>query len=45
MGEVRLCKDMRIGRDVALKVIRDERAGQAQARTRFLKEVRVQGQL
>lgn len=45
MGEVRLCKDMRIGREVALKVIRDERAGQAQARTRFLKEVRVQGQL
>ncbi len=45
MGEVRLCKDMRIGRDVALKVIRDERAGQPQARSRFLKEVRVQGQL
>ncbi len=45
MGDVRLCKDMRIGREVALKVIRDERAGQAQARIRFLKEVRVQGQL
>ncbi|MGH1340281.1 MAG: protein kinase domain-containing protein [Nannocystales bacterium] len=45
MGEVRLCTDVRIGREVALKVIRDERAGQPQARTRFLKEVRVQGQL
>lgn len=45
MGEVRLCKDMRIGREVALKVIRDERAGQPRARTRFLQEVRVQGQL
>lgn len=45
MGEVRLCHDTRIGRDVALKVIRDERATTPQARTRFFKEARVQGQL
>lgn len=45
MGEVRLCQDQRIGREVALKVIRDERAGEARARARFHKEVRVQGQL
>ncbi len=45
MGEVRLCRDVRIGREVALKVIRDERAGDARARARFSKEVRVQGQL
>ncbi len=45
MGEVRLCHDLRIGREVALKVIRDERAMKARARTRFFKEARVQGQL
>lgn len=45
MGEVRLCQDLRIGRDVALKVIRDERAAKPQARARFFKEARVQGQL
>jgi serine/threonine-protein kinase len=45
MGEVRLCHDSRIGREVALKVIRDERAKQDKARTRFFKEAKVQGQL
>ena len=45
MGEVRLCRDVRIGRDVALKVIRDERASQERARARFSREVWVQGQL
>lgn len=45
MGEVRLCQDKRIGREVALKVIRDERATEARARARFSKEARVQGQL
>ena len=45
MGEVRLCRDARIGRDVAMKVIRGDRGGQAELRARFLREVRVQGQL
>ncbi|MGH7330123.1 MAG: serine/threonine-protein kinase, partial [Polyangiaceae bacterium] len=45
MGEVRLCRDARIGRDVAMKVIRTDRGGQAELRARFLREVRVQGQL
>lgn len=45
MGEVRLCHDTRIGREVALKVIRTERATQDKARTRFFKEAKVQGQL
>ena len=45
MGEVRLCQDIRIGRDVALKVIRDDRAEHERARTRFFTEARVQGQL
>ncbi len=45
MGEVRLCHDARIGRDVALKVIRDDRAAKSRARTRFYKEAQVQGQL
>ncbi|MCR9164694.1 MAG: protein kinase domain-containing protein [Nannocystaceae bacterium] len=45
MGEVRLCHDARIGREVALKVIRSERASHDKARTRFFKEAKVQGQL
>ncbi len=45
MGEVRLCHDRRIGREVALKVIRPDRATQAQDRIRFFKEAKVQGQL
>jgi hypothetical protein len=49
MGEVRLCRDRVIGRDVAMKVIRDrddrpERAAD-EAAWRFLREARVQGQL
>jgi serine/threonine-protein kinase len=43
MGEVRLCHDLRIGRDVAMKVMRP---GQGRdARARFEREARVQGQL
>lgn len=43
MGEVRLCRDHRIGRDVAMKVIR---AGQGpDAHARFEREARIQGQL
>jgi eukaryotic-like serine/threonine-protein kinase len=45
MGEVLLCKDVRIGREVALKVIRGEHAARPDLRKRFLREVRVQGQL
>jgi serine/threonine-protein kinase len=45
MGEVLLCKDMRIGREVALKVIRAEHSARPDLRKRFLREVRVQGQL
>jgi serine/threonine-protein kinase len=45
MGEVLLCKDMRIGREVALKVIRAEHGSRPDLRRRFLREVRVQGQL
>jgi predicted Ser/Thr protein kinase len=45
MGEVLLCKDTRIGREVALKVIRAEHGARPDLRKRFLREVRVQGQL
>ncbi|CAN5423737.1 hypothetical protein BH09MYX1_BH09MYX1_57730 [soil metagenome] len=44
MGEVRLCHDDRIGREIALKVMRDEHSGY-DAATRFVREARVQGQL
>ena len=43
MGEVHLCKDRRIGREVALKVIRSEHGARTDLRKRFLREVRVQG--
>jgi serine/threonine-protein kinase len=45
MGEVRLCADRRIGREVALKVIQRARASRPEVRRRFLREARVQGQL
>jgi serine/threonine-protein kinase len=45
MGEVHLCADHRIGREIAMKVIRTERGAQPDARRRFLREARVQGQL
>jgi serine/threonine-protein kinase len=45
MGEVRLCKDRLIGRSVAMKVMHDELAVQPELRERFLREVRIQGQL
>ncbi|MEM6292012.1 MAG: protein kinase [Myxococcota bacterium] len=45
MGEVRLCHDRRIGREVALKVIRADRAEEQHDRNRFFKEAKVQGQL
>lgn len=45
MGEVRLCEDIRIGRTVALKVIRDEHGDDSGIRRRFEREARVQAQL
>jgi serine/threonine-protein kinase len=45
MGEVRLCKDQRIGRDIAMKVVRAGVGSRSDARARFEREARVQGQL
>jgi len=45
MGEVRLCHDGWVGRDVALKVIRQGNGSGSDALARFLREARVQGQL
>jgi serine/threonine-protein kinase len=45
MGEVRLCKDQRFGREVAMKVVRAGRGAHGDLRARFLREARVQGQL
>jgi serine/threonine-protein kinase len=45
MGEVRLCHDDAIGRDVAHKTLLGTGDARARAERRFLREVRVQGQL
>jgi serine/threonine-protein kinase len=45
MGEVLLCKDKRIGREVARKVLLPNHLGDATLRARFLRECRIQGQL
>ena len=45
MGEVRLCRDRRISRFVAQKVLNTKLAKDPQSRSRFLLEARVQGQL
>jgi serine/threonine-protein kinase len=45
MGEVRLFRDRRIGREIALKVARPELAERPEVRARLLREARVQGQL
>ena len=45
MGEVRLCRDRVIGREVALKVIHGTHAARGELRARFVREARVQGQL
>ncbi|MFO0624335.1 MAG: serine/threonine-protein kinase [Polyangiales bacterium] len=45
MGEVHLCRDRRVGRDVAMKVVREEHRDRDDVNARFLREARVQGQL
>ena len=45
MGEVQLCKDERIGREVAMKLLLPKYGRDRDARERFLREARVQGQL
>ena len=44
MGEVKLCRDRTVGREVAMKVIRD-RDRDSPRRWRFIREARIQGQL
>jgi serine/threonine-protein kinase len=45
MGEVHLCDDRRIGREIAMKVVRAARSKRRDLRQRFVREARVQGQL
>ncbi|MBL9021920.1 MAG: serine/threonine protein kinase [Myxococcales bacterium] len=45
MGEVRTTRDKWIGREVAMKTLLDTVGSRAGARGRFLREIRVQGQL
>jgi serine/threonine-protein kinase len=45
IGQVWLARDMDLGRDVALKEIRPDRAGNAQIWFRFQQEARITGQL
>ena len=45
MGEVHLCRDRLIGREVAMKVVSDARAARSELHARFVREARVQAQL
>ena len=45
MGRIYLCRDERIGRDVAMKVLRTKYAKQPDTLARFVREARIQGQL
>ena len=45
MGEVRLCRDRMIGREVAMKVVLPSMTGRGEIQARFVREARVQGQL
>jgi serine/threonine-protein kinase len=45
MGEVLLSRDARIGRDVAMKIVRARAGAPPDQQARFLREARVQGQL
>ncbi|MEZ4338213.1 MAG: serine/threonine-protein kinase [Sandaracinaceae bacterium] len=44
MGEVKLCRDRTVGREVAMKIIRQSDTGSPR-RWRFVREARIQGQL
>jgi hypothetical protein len=45
MGKIYLCLDERVGRDVAMKVLRTRYAKQPETLARFVREARIQGQL
>ena len=45
MGEVALVRDERIGREVALKILADDRDGDLELRGRFIREARIQARL
>lgn len=45
MGQVSLCRDRAIGREVAMKVVHPSFHSQAEMRARFVREARVQAQL
>ena len=45
MGEVRLCRDRMIGREVAMKVVLPAMTRRGEIQARFVREARVQGQL
>jgi serine/threonine-protein kinase len=45
MGEVRLCRDATVGRDVAMKVLNRSAMAEPDGPSRFIREARVQGQL
>jgi eukaryotic-like serine/threonine-protein kinase len=45
MGEVRLFRDQWIGRDIAMKTLLADHSATPGSRNRFLREIRVQGQL
>jgi serine/threonine-protein kinase len=45
MGEVRACRDLHLGRDVAMKLLKDEHTPDRAMLASFLREARVQAQL
>jgi len=45
MGEIRLVRDFRVGRDVAMKVVHDKYRDTEAVLQRFMREARVQGRL
>jgi serine/threonine-protein kinase len=45
MGRIHLCHDTRVGRDVAMKVLRQRYAKHPDTVARFVREARIQGQL
>jgi len=45
MGRIHLCSDTRVGRDVAMKVLRQRYATHPDTVARFVREARIQGQL